>query len=131
MEYLEELRRLEERLLELSVRKNPVALRELLAEEFVEIGSSGRQYDREAIIAALADETSAQIELHDFCANMLSENLVLVIYRTVRREKDAWKEARRSSIWRRREGRWQICFHQGTRMNEKSDGPSQQEDESR
>jgi hypothetical protein len=53
MECSEELRRLEERLLEPSVRKNPVALRE----EFVEIRASGTQYDREAIIAALESET--------------------------------------------------------------------------
>jgi len=68
MECCEELRRLEKRLLEPSVRKDPVALRELFAEEFVEIGASGTQYDREAIIAALESETPSQVELHDFRA---------------------------------------------------------------
>jgi hypothetical protein len=120
MEHFEELRGLEERLLHPAVRKNPAALRELLAEEFVEIGSSGTQYDRETIIAALEDEVPSQVELHDFRATLLVEDLVLVIYRTVRHEKRALKQARRSSIWMRREGRWQMCFHQGTKMSEES-----------
>jgi hypothetical protein len=120
MEYSEELQGLEERLLDPAVRKNPAELRKLLAEEFREIGASGTQYDREEIIAALERETPTQVELHDFSAMPLADDLVLVIYRTVRREERCVKEARRSSIWIRRGGRWQMRFHQGTRMSEKS-----------
>jgi hypothetical protein len=122
MDYSEELRRLEERLLDPAVRKNSAELRELLAEEFREIGASGRQYDREEIIAALESETSSHVELHDFSAAPLAEDLVLVTYRTVQREMRGVKEARRSSIWIRRGGRWQMRFHQGTRMSEERGG---------
>jgi hypothetical protein len=49
-------RELEERLLKPEVRSSPEAVAYLLADEFIEIGSSGTVYDKQQIIEALRGE---------------------------------------------------------------------------
>jgi hypothetical protein len=118
MEYSKELRRLEERLLDPSVRRNRADVEALLAEEFREIGASGKEYDRKAIVEAMLNETSAEVELHDFCATPVAEDVVLVTFRTVKRTLGVPTGARRSSLWLRRGGRWRMYFHQGTKIED-------------
>ena len=103
-------RDLEERLLLPSVRASPDEVTALLADEFVEFGSSGRIYDKQQIIRLLQEEQGeAQCTLVDFSARRLAANIVLVTYRVV--------ESRtvRSSIWCLEDGRWRMVFHQGTK----------------
>ena len=50
------LRELEERLLRAEVRRSPAVVAELLADEFVEFGSSGRVFDKQQMIDALRRE---------------------------------------------------------------------------
>ena len=50
------LRGLEEDLLRPESRRSVAAVSERLAEDFMEIGSSGRSYTRQEVIAALAAE---------------------------------------------------------------------------
>lgn len=117
----EHLRALELRLLEPEVRASAAALVELLAPDFIEFGSSGRRYDRPAIIAALRGERSSppvERTIADLAVRSLAEDVALVTYRVARRAGDARSEVfLRSSIWRRSEGRWQMVFHQGTRSD--------------
>jgi len=98
------------------VRSSPKAVSELLADEFVEFGSSGRVYDKPAIIEALSNETGdPQISVEEFNVRDLAPDVVLVTYKT----KPAGSEAvtaLRSSIWKRIGGKWQMVFHQGTRI---------------
>jgi len=54
----EQLRLLEERLLDPEVRHDRAAAAALLDPEFLEIGSSGRLFTREQILAFLAEEAS-------------------------------------------------------------------------
>jgi len=51
-----ELRELEESDLRSDVRSSPGFISGLLADEFVEFGSSGRIFDREAVIASMSDQ---------------------------------------------------------------------------
>jgi len=106
------LRDLEERLLLPSVRASPDEVEPLLADEFIEFGSSGRIYDKEQIILLLQQEQGrARCTLTDFSARRLAADVVLVTYRVV--------ESRtiRSSIWRLVDGRWCMVFHQGTKID--------------
>src|ERR1700744_5965505 len=57
------LRELEEHLLIPSVRKDADAVSALLADDFLEYGSSGRIYSRAEILAALQDEPPAELSL--------------------------------------------------------------------
>lgn len=53
---LESVRAAEEALLSASVRADPEMLRRMLHPDFVEIGRSGRRWNRDVIIAELADD---------------------------------------------------------------------------
>ncbi len=102
---------LEERLLDPDVSKQPKAVAAMLAEDFREFGKSGRLYDRESILALLAAEVPQPIAVEEFRAQLLGSEAALATY--VSRAADG-KQARRSSVWVYREGRWQMLFHQGT-----------------
>lgn len=111
---------LEEQLLRPEVRRSAEAVGDLLAEGFVEFGSSGRVYSREEVLEALRCEAPMQRALTDFEATILAPDVVLVTYRTVRTGRAVRTGRRevspslRSSIWQRIDGRWQMRFHQGT-----------------
>ena len=112
------LRSLEEELLKPEVRRTADQVGRLLADDFVEFGSSGRVYDKAQIIAALQDEApdpAIRISLTDFSARQLAPGAILVTYRTVWSGPGAPAGYKlRSSIWKLMEGRWQMVFHQGT-----------------
>lgn len=111
---------LEEQLLDSSVRGSVKTVASLLADEFVEFGSSGAVYNKRTVIDALSkehlDENQPVRSAHDFLAQKLSDGLVHVTYRSVRKFPDTGREqsALRSSIWKFIDGRWQMMFHQGT-----------------
>ncbi len=112
----EHLRHLEEQLFQPEVRQAAEAVADILAEAFIEFGSSGRIYSREQIIEALRRESPAQRSLTDFKTSVLAPDVVLVTYRAVRQSgsEGAPVSSLRSSIWQLIDGRWQLTFHQGT-----------------
>jgi hypothetical protein len=100
-----------------SVRASREKLDQLLADDFVEFGSSGRIYDRQQIVDALLHEEVGRSEppaVHDFVVRFLSDEVALATYRAVRREAGATFETLRCSIWRFAGASWRIAFHQGT-----------------
>ena len=113
------LRHLEEQLLWPEVRSSAEQVARLLADDFIEFGSSGHAYDKQQVIDALRQETpdpTIRISLTEFVARRLAPDVVLVTYRTIQRGgSDGPERSRlRSSIWKMIEGRWQMVFHQGT-----------------
>jgi hypothetical protein len=119
MELIDTLRELEETLLRPSVRKDSHELDFLLADDFVEIGSSGRVFNKSQIIAELQIEAVLPaIRVSEFAVEMLTTEIALVTYRTTAHDADGREslQSRRSSIWTYRDGRWRIRFHQGTRL---------------
>lgn len=119
-ELLEHLRGLEESLANPDTQRSPAGFATLLANEFREFGSSGRVYDKSQIIAALGGEPPCRLVLTDFHALVLAPDVVLLTYRGTRQfhGSDKISVSTRSSIWARREGRWQVIFHQGTPAGE-------------
>ena len=111
-----QLRHLEEELLEPAVRRSAERLSALLADDFVEFGSSGQVYNKSQIIRALVQDTPTKLSLTDFESTMLSASVALVKYRAVRRTGHSAPPVHtlRSSIWRLTNGQWQMVFHQGT-----------------
>ena len=112
------LRGLEEELLQPEARRSVDRLDRLLADEFIEFGSSGGIFDKAQVIEALLAETSdpaAAVCLTEFGARQLAPGVVLVTYRTSRSGLNAPPGSKlRSSIWKLTEGQWQMVFHQGT-----------------
>jgi hypothetical protein len=85
------------------------ALLDLIADDFVEFGSSGRVWDAAFIRESLAASTTGWVEIVDFVIDELADGVVLATYRVIRPA-----PSNRSSVWVRRDGRWMIRFHQGT-----------------
>jgi nitronate monooxygenase len=105
----EDLHRLELSLLDPARRAAPASLADLLADDYVEHGASGRTYDKAQTLAALAPIAAPRVS--DFRARPLGRDRALVTYRI---DKDD-APSLRSSIWERRGAAgWQIVFHQGT-----------------
>lgn len=114
---LERLRDLEVSLHRPEVRSDPVRLDGLLHESFFEIGRSGRSFSRPEILEDLAlEEQPATVWSQDFVAESLSEDAVLLRYRTAHVDSDGTmtRHTFRTSIWQRAGGAWKIRFHQGT-----------------
>lgn len=89
-------------------------LRHLLAPDFLEVGASGRQWDRDSILDLLRDESTDEsadpIEVHDLRGRVLAPGVVQVSWTSRRGD----RSARRTSIWCERTSGWQQVHHQGT-----------------
>ena len=108
-------RALEESLLDPEVRRSQGRLGRLIAEDFVEFGSSGRVFSKSDVLAAAGLLPDVVVPLEDFAIQVHSPHLVHVTYRsTTRLPRGGTIEALRSSQWVWRDERWQLAFHQGT-----------------
>jgi hypothetical protein len=88
-------------------------VRALLAPEFTEFGASGRVFDRDAILAALASEgPRVARQARGFKVRLVAPGAALTTWRVLR---DDGVETLRSSVWQQQgDGRWLMVFHQGT-----------------
>ncbi len=116
---LDEIRRLEERLHEPEVRASKELLSRLLADSFIEIGSSGRIYDKATIISELLNEPKSgdlgRVIAHEYTLRTLGADLVLLTYLSERHlTAGIVRRSRRSSLWQHFDGSWRMIFHQGT-----------------
>jgi len=98
------------------VRASAARLEELLDDDFHELGVSGTEWTRPAIIDALRGEAFSERAISDFRVQRMAPDLALVTYRAHRAAIPERPEADslRSSLWRLRHGRWRMAFHQGT-----------------
>ncbi len=82
--------------------------------DFWEVGASGQCYDRafvlDTLVARHAAPVHEDLQVSDFACRALGDDTYLVTYRLAQGE----RLSRRSTIWRRHEGRWRIVYHQGT-----------------
>lgn len=111
-----ELEALERALHAPSVRAGREQLVALLDEEFSEIGSSGRCYDRAAALEEIPlERAQVQIESEQYAIWLLSQDLAQVRYRSRHHlDGQAQRWVLRSSLWRRHGEGWRMVFHQGT-----------------
>ena len=98
---------LERHLLDPAVRADAAALEELLHPDFMEVGVSGRVWDRGSLIAALATDPQCSDNITDLQVAELAYGIALVTYEV--------SGTRRSSLWVREVTRWRLRYHQGTR----------------
>ena len=85
------------------------ALTALIADDFFEFGASGKTWTAPDVRKTLTNEAPRDVPMEDFAVVRIATGVALVTYRS----RDP-RHARRSSIWVRRQGRWQMVFHQGT-----------------
>jgi hypothetical protein len=109
------LEELEKSLHRREVRNAAQIVDQLLADDFVEIGRSGRVYDKTQILSALAAESGVvAVETDNFQFRTIADGVVLLTYVTRTTDGAGSRAALRSSIWKQIDGRWQMLFHQGT-----------------
>src|SRR5438445_4816224 len=98
----QELQDLEYQMMDPAARRSPESLAHLLAEDFVEFGSSGRVYDKQQVLTALRNEKEPrEFMVENFQVRNLAPHIVLVNYR-VRVHIHGGAETAgtlRSSIW--------------------------------
>ena len=113
-EDVKRLRGLETSLHRRDIRGSPDKLYELLSDDFIEFGSSGRVFRKSEIIKSLAKENAdLGITVEEFSARKLATGLALVTYRAIQSD----GVSLRSSIWRLGANqKWQMVFHQGTKV---------------
>lgn len=121
-DHLATIESLERRLLEPQVRTSRQELDELIAESFVEFGSSGRVWTKSEIIDELVDGPGSTIEIDSVQPRYIGEDTILITYRSRRVGEGSGVEALRSSIWRQLGDRWQLIFHQGTKPDGNFEG---------
>lgn len=111
--HVRRVKALEEKLLSIEVRRSKAALESLLADDFIEIGRSGRAYNKAQVIEALLrGSASLAPTFSEFKVHMLADGLFLATYFSVNKVNNL--ASRRSSIWRKTGNSWQMVFHQGT-----------------
>lgn len=102
---------LERELLSDRVRTDPASVAALLHPDWAEIGSSGRWWTREELLAEVAP-LPEPTELDVVSVDRLSADQILLVWRSV----TATGSVLRSSLWVRDRAGWRQRFHQGTRI---------------
>lgn len=82
----------------------------LLHPDFMEIGSSGRVWTRDAMMMALEEDPGERTDIEILGADRIGADAVLLTYRSYARSGTTL----RSSLWVLDGGRWRLRFHQGT-----------------
>jgi hypothetical protein len=85
----------------------------VLAEDFIEFGSSGRVWSREEILDMPAHDLRATLPLSGLAITPIRIDAVLLTY-TSEVIRDRVYRSNRSSIWVRVGPSWRLRFHQGT-----------------
>jgi hypothetical protein len=90
----------------------------MMADEFWEVGASGRYYSRQYVLDELEKRRSYPVEdvleTKEFHCMEIAPNNYLLTYTLIQSS----RITRRSSIWRRTDRGWKILYHQGTIVQE-------------
>jgi hypothetical protein len=101
------------------VQMSRAALEGMTADDFWEIGASGRRYSRQFVLDVLEQRRSAAQpdvwETRDFHCRKLAEDLYLLTYTLLQ---DNTRLTRRATIWQGTSDGWKIVYHQGTIVQE-------------
>ena len=109
---------LELSLLKPEVRSSKEALNGLLADDFIEFGTSGNKYTKADILERLPNTLEkVEYSVSDFNVDTPSENIAVATFKTERATDGKDKViSLRSSHWRKIASGWQMFLHQATRI---------------
>ncbi len=86
----------------------------ILTEDFFEFGRSGCIYNREEVMNMPYQEINIVLPLQNFQLRYISNDVIQCTYVSEVVYNDEIQLANRSSIWVKKDEKWQLCFHQGT-----------------
>ena len=87
-------------------------LDKLIADDFLEFGSSGEVYTKQDLLEALPSEDTRKFVVNDFKIKELPKDVALVTYKAI----EDGAVSLRSSVWKKVGSKWQMTFHQGTKV---------------
>jgi len=106
-------------LLDPSVRQSAAQLSQLIADDFIEFGSSGKVYNKQDMLDLLPLEAEPfSVAITDFKVIALSSEVILSTYKVTVRSDVFVRTSLRSSLWKLYEAGWQMFFHQGTKCEQ-------------
>jgi hypothetical protein len=121
----EALRALEQLLWRAETRFDRNLMEQTFAQDFYEIGRSGRIHTRQDCLDLSPEPIDALLPLVDFRVRLISINVAQVTYTSHVTYEGAVQRGHRSSIWTRTADSWVLRFHQGTVcLGESSSNPS-------
>ena len=85
-----------------------------LTDDFVEYGSSGKVYNKKAVMEFYKDISDINHNIVDYAIEFLSDTVVKATFKS---DLDN-KKALRTSIWKFGDNEWKMSFHQGTVIKE-------------
>ncbi|MDH5821981.1 nuclear transport factor 2 family protein [Luteimonas sp. RD2P54] len=105
---------LEQALLDPAVRGDAGRLDALIADDFLEVGATGRAFGKAEVVNRLPGETGVVFRARAMQAHVLAADVVLVTYAAERTHQGGTALSLRSSVWVKNAGGWQMRYHQGT-----------------
>jgi len=110
------IKNMEKLLLTANVRKSPDILDNIIADDFIEFGSSGRVFNKKITISTLKDEKIRKLQLSDFNLKELGGDHYLATYKITEQRLKKKNRSLRSSIWVNTKNGFRLLFHQGTKI---------------
>ena len=89
-------------------------MEQILSTDFFEFGRSGKIHSRADCLSVQAIDINTVTPLPNLTIRLLTADVAQVTYNSEVTCGDATEKGRRSSIWTKTEGAWQLRFHQGT-----------------
>ena len=87
----------------------------MIADDFWEVGASGKKYSREYVLDVLEDRHRLEVREHwvvtDFSCRWICPDTYLVTYQL---EQEAGRLSRRAALWQLTPDGWKALYHQGT-----------------
>ncbi len=87
----------------------------MMADEFFEVGASGKKYPREFVLDALElrlrSPVDEELKVTDFACRRISKDIYLATYQL---EQAHNRLSRRSTLWQQSAHGWKVLYHQGT-----------------
>jgi len=98
------------------VRKDMHQLGTILHDDFLEIGRSGKIYNKSDMMAELKHEEPIRFWSEDYKIKLISDGIALLTYvsSVISDNGNYDNHIRRSSLWIHTDKGWRIIFHQGT-----------------
>lgn len=84
------------------------------AEDYWEVGASGRIYDRDGAVEGLVQRGKVPGDEHWVVSDARCRELGPETYALTYRLDQAWRLTRRLTLWRRSPDGWRALYHQGT-----------------
>ncbi len=110
--------KLEKSLFKYECMSDATYLDKIIDDNFIEIGKSGKKYNKEDVINDLSiTKEDRKITIYNFTCEKLSEDIYLIHYITKSDKGNIY----RTSIWRKEYDRVKIIFHQASFYRENVD----------